>query len=150
MLSFPLRIILFFIIIESKYQDYDLNLYCFQTALNYKYVFKYESLTFLNFSIIFILLLPTKVLPKIAPFNAGADAFYPGDYCTLQCSIIHGDRSLFCLTTHTCAVKKMARACVCLCVYLQRGRGKAKKYNGCYNYFYGLRFFCVFFLQFLK
>lgn len=32
-----------------------------------------------------------KALPKIAPFTAGADTFYPGDYITLQCSIITGD-----------------------------------------------------------
>lgn len=31
------------------------------------------------------------VLPKIAPFSPGSDAFYPGDYFSLQCSIIHGD-----------------------------------------------------------
>lgn len=31
------------------------------------------------------------MLPKIAPFTPGADAFFPGDYFTLQCSIIHGD-----------------------------------------------------------
>lgn len=31
------------------------------------------------------------VLPKITPFSAGSDAFFPGDYFSLQCSIIHGD-----------------------------------------------------------
>lgn len=31
------------------------------------------------------------VLPKITPFSPGSDAFYPGDYFSLQCSIIHGD-----------------------------------------------------------
>lgn len=31
------------------------------------------------------------VLPKIAPFSPGSDAFFPGDYFSLQCSIIHGD-----------------------------------------------------------
>lgn len=30
-------------------------------------------------------------MPKIAPFAPGSDAFFPGDYFTLQCSIIHGD-----------------------------------------------------------
>lgn len=30
-------------------------------------------------------------MPKITPFSAGSDAFYPGDYFSLQCSIIHGD-----------------------------------------------------------
>uniref|UniRef100_A0A1A9V525 Ig-like domain-containing protein n=1 Tax=Glossina austeni TaxID=7395 RepID=A0A1A9V525_GLOAU len=34
------------------------------------------------------------VLPKIAPFNPGAEAFFPGDYFTLQCSIIHGDHPM--------------------------------------------------------
>lgn len=31
------------------------------------------------------------VLPKITPFSPGSDAFFPGDYFSLQCSIIHGD-----------------------------------------------------------
>lgn len=31
------------------------------------------------------------VLPKISPFTSGSDAFFPGDYFSLQCSIIHGD-----------------------------------------------------------
>uniref|UniRef100_A0A1A9WR29 Ig-like domain-containing protein n=1 Tax=Glossina brevipalpis TaxID=37001 RepID=A0A1A9WR29_9MUSC len=34
------------------------------------------------------------VLPKIAPFNPGAEAFFPGDYSTFQCSIIHGDHPM--------------------------------------------------------
>lgn len=33
-------------------------------------------------------------MPKIAPFTSGAEAFYPGDYCTLQCTIINGDHPL--------------------------------------------------------
>lgn len=37
---------------------------------------------------------PISVLPKIAPFAPGSDAFYPGDYFTVQCSIIHGDHPL--------------------------------------------------------
>lgn len=31
------------------------------------------------------------VLPKITPFTPGSDAFYPGDYFSVQCSIMHGD-----------------------------------------------------------
>lgn len=31
------------------------------------------------------------VLPKITPFSPGSDAFFPGDYFSVQCSIIHGD-----------------------------------------------------------
>lgn len=31
------------------------------------------------------------VLPKITPFSTGSDAFFPGDYFSLQCSIMHGD-----------------------------------------------------------
>lgn len=30
-------------------------------------------------------------MPKIAPFTSGSDALFPGDYFTLQCSIVHGD-----------------------------------------------------------
>lgn len=32
--------------------------------------------------------------PKIAPFTVGADALFPGDYFTIQCSIVHGDMPL--------------------------------------------------------
>lgn len=31
------------------------------------------------------------VPPKIAPFAVGSDALFPGDYFTIQCSIVHGD-----------------------------------------------------------
>lgn len=31
------------------------------------------------------------VAPKIAPFAVDSDALFPGDYFTLQCSIVHGD-----------------------------------------------------------
>lgn len=34
------------------------------------------------------------VLPKIAPFAVGSDALFPGDYFTIQCSIVHGDMPL--------------------------------------------------------
>lgn len=34
------------------------------------------------------------VLPKIAPFAIGSDALFPGDYFTIQCSIVHGDMPL--------------------------------------------------------
>ena len=33
-------------------------------------------------------------MPKIAPFFLSTDALFPGDYFTLQCSIIHGDLPL--------------------------------------------------------
>lgn len=31
------------------------------------------------------------VLPKITPFSPGSEAYFPGDYFSLQCSIVHGD-----------------------------------------------------------
>lgn len=34
------------------------------------------------------------MLPKITPFSTGSDAFYPGDYLSLQCSVVHGDLPL--------------------------------------------------------
>lgn len=34
------------------------------------------------------------VLPKITPFSTGSDALYPGDYLSLQCSVMHGDLPL--------------------------------------------------------
>lgn len=37
---------------------------------------------------------PFAVPPKIAPFTVGADALFPGDYFTIQCSIVHGDMPL--------------------------------------------------------
>lgn len=30
-------------------------------------------------------------MPKITPFTPGSEAYFPGDYFSLQCSITHGD-----------------------------------------------------------
>lgn len=44
--------------------------------------------------VIYLATLIIAVLPKITPFSPGSDAFFPGDYFSVQCSIMHGDAPL--------------------------------------------------------